>query len=458
MVKAAIYTRISADREGRALGVARQESDCRALAERLGWTVLEIYQDNDTSAFSGKARPKYRQMLDDVRSGKVAAVLAYAPDRLYRRLADLAEFIDVVTAARCAVQTVAAGEIDLSTAAGRQTAKLLGVIAEGESDRTGERIKRKLAERHGQGLPHGGQRPYGWEPDRVHIRESEAEVIRWAVKQTLGGVPIRTQFRELNARGVTNASGKPWTHSTYRGVITHARHAGLMRDGSPGAWPAIVSPEQHRALLRILSDPSRVTTPGRAGRLHLLSGIATCALCGRPLRVGRSKGKRTATYDVYRCYPGAHVTRHREHVEEFVLAVIAERLRRPDAVRLLAQDADEDARAAREAAESEAGRVRLLIDQAAAEHARSGLPFSALAAYTAELREQLSVAEAAAMPPQDRSAALGDVVDADDRGAAFLALPVDRQRVVIELLVTIEIGRGPRGNVFRPDGIDIEWK
>ncbi|MCW2678806.1 MAG: invertase Pin, partial [Frankiales bacterium] len=44
--------RISDDRTGDALGVERQEQDCRALAKRKGWTVSKVYRENDTSAFS----------------------------------------------------------------------------------------------------------------------------------------------------------------------------------------------------------------------------------------------------------------------------------------------------------------------------------------------------------------------------------------------------------------------
>lgn len=458
MTRCAIYCRISADKEGRALGVARQEADCRELAERLGYTDVVIYCDNDVSAFSGKPRKQYQRMLDDIREGRVQAVLAYAPDRLYRRLADLAEFIDIVQSTRCMVHTVAAGEIDLSTASGRQTAKLLGVIAEGESDRTGERIKRKLDERKAAGLPHGGHRPYGWEPDRMTIRESEAEWIRWGVRQTLGGVPIRAQFRELNDQGLTTSIGRPWNHATWRGVLTTARHAGLMRDGrTAGVWPAIVSPEEYRAVARILSDSTRVTTPGRAGKLHLLSGIARCAFpgCGKPMRVGKaSKGG----YSVLRCYPSGHVQRRYDHLERYVLAVVAARLRKPDAVALFAKDQDESARALRKAAELEAERLRLLIDDAAAQHAASGLPFSALTAYTAPLQEQLNAAERAATPPQDAKAAFGDLAGAKDMGAAFLGLSVDRQRAVIGILLDIRVGKGLRGNVFRPEGIELDWK
>jgi DNA invertase Pin-like site-specific DNA recombinase len=56
MIRAAIYCRISQDRAGAGLGVTRQE-DCGAPCERRGWVVVEVYADNDVSAYSGKPRP-----------------------------------------------------------------------------------------------------------------------------------------------------------------------------------------------------------------------------------------------------------------------------------------------------------------------------------------------------------------------------------------------------------------
>src|SRR6476619_53763 len=94
-VPAAIYARISRDREGAGLGVDRQEADCRALAERLGWEVVEVYADNDVSAYSGKVRPQYRAMLGAVKAGQVTALLAWHPDRLYRRAVDLEEIVNI---------------------------------------------------------------------------------------------------------------------------------------------------------------------------------------------------------------------------------------------------------------------------------------------------------------------------------------------------------------------------
>ena len=82
--RAAIYTRISQDREGAGLGVERQEADCRALAERLGWTIVAVHADNDLSAYSGKPRPGYLALLADLRAGAADAVVCWHTDRLHR--------------------------------------------------------------------------------------------------------------------------------------------------------------------------------------------------------------------------------------------------------------------------------------------------------------------------------------------------------------------------------------
>ncbi len=65
---AAIYARISSDPDDTRLGVERQLTDCRALAAKKGWPVFREYVDNDASAYSGKHRPAYLEMLDEGRS------------------------------------------------------------------------------------------------------------------------------------------------------------------------------------------------------------------------------------------------------------------------------------------------------------------------------------------------------------------------------------------------------
>jgi site-specific DNA recombinase len=101
---AAIYARISHDATGEALGVERQLDDCRRLAHELGWTVADEYVDNDRSAFSGRERPEYRRLMDDVKAGTRDGILAWHTDRLHRSPNELEAFISLCEAQTVAVQ------------------------------------------------------------------------------------------------------------------------------------------------------------------------------------------------------------------------------------------------------------------------------------------------------------------------------------------------------------------
>ena len=132
--RALIYCRISRDRSGAGLGVERQETDCRALAERLGLIVVgEPYVDNDVSAYSGKPRPAYKRMCADLADGAATVVIAWHTDRLHRSNVELESWITMAEPLGIVVQTVRAGELDLATANGRMTARIVGAVARHES-------------------------------------------------------------------------------------------------------------------------------------------------------------------------------------------------------------------------------------------------------------------------------------------------------------------------------------
>jgi len=311
---AAIYARISSDSTGEGLGVARQEADCRALIAARGWTIADVYRDNDISAYTGKSRPGYERLLADIAASKVSVIVTWHADRLHRSPKELERFIDLAEKAGVQVETVKAGTVDLSTASGRAVARTLGAWARFESEHKSDRIRRKLEQKATEGKPVGGMRPYGWEPDKVTPRETEAAVLREAARRILAGEPIRALVRDFNARGLYSSTGKVWTHPTLRGVLLTARHAGIREfkgeEIGTAVWPAIIDPDQWRAMRRMLLNPARVTTPGRAGKLHLLSGIAMCGVCGSPLRVGDSNHTKA-----YRCMQKVCVSRKADLLE-----------------------------------------------------------------------------------------------------------------------------------------------
>src|SRR3954454_23179211 len=116
MVHAAIYTRISSDPTHDLLGVTRQEDACRLLCEQKGWEVVEVFVDDDRSAYNGKTRPAYQALLTAIADRSVRAVVAGHPDRLHRSPRELEDFIDLIERTKAHVATVQAGEYDLTSA------------------------------------------------------------------------------------------------------------------------------------------------------------------------------------------------------------------------------------------------------------------------------------------------------------------------------------------------------
>src|SRR3954453_1920663 len=179
---AAVYARISSDNEGRALGVARQVEDCRRLAQSLDWQVAQEYVDNDLSAYSGKARPAYAQMLADLHDGLRDAVICYHVDRLTRRPVELEQFVATVDAAGVRQVRFVAGDMDLGTGDGLLIGRIMAAVAANESAAKSRRMRRKWEQNAARGVPHGDSvRPFGYEADRVTVRPDEAAVIRQLV-------------------------------------------------------------------------------------------------------------------------------------------------------------------------------------------------------------------------------------------------------------------------------------
>lgn len=82
------------------------------------------------------------------------------------------------------IHTVAEGDIDLSSASGRLQARLVGAVAEHESEHKSERIARKHQEIAAAGRwKGGGPRPFDYERDGVTIEPAEAAIAQEAIRR-----------------------------------------------------------------------------------------------------------------------------------------------------------------------------------------------------------------------------------------------------------------------------------
>ena len=284
MIRTALYARISDDRSGEGLGVARQRVDCRKLAQTRGWTVTEEFVDNDISAYSGKTRPQYEAMLADIREGRFDAVVAYHQDRLTRKPAEFEAFLTACQGAGVTLFATVSGSTDIGQGDGILIARIIAAVAANQSDAASRRIRRKNDERAQAGMPHvSGQRAFGYELDRMTVVESEAEVIRILAARFLAGESLVSLAGWLQSQGIMTTSGvNNWRTPTLRNLLKSPRLAGLREHRGevvgPAAWPAILTQHQYEQITHRFAQSAANRT--RSPRRYLLSGKVFCGACG----------------------------------------------------------------------------------------------------------------------------------------------------------------------------------
>lgn len=479
-LRVAIYLRISQDRSGEGLGVARQEDDCRKLAERLAEHAgavaqVEMFTDNDISAYSGKRRKQYERLTAAIEAGQFDVVVAWHPDRLHRSPLELEHFIALIERAKVTVHTVQAGAWDLSTPSGKAIAVTLSAWARYESEHKGARIKAARVQQAAAGKFHGGIRPYGYESDGTTVRPEEAREIVRMYEQVVAGVSLRQIVRDLNARGIptTKARG-PWTTQSVRDIITRHRHAGWsVHNGEvvgKAEWAALVSEETWQAAAAVLSDPARRTSPGNTPK-WLGSGVYLCGVCGQAeLRAGVSGSGRRPSY---RCRSRettgqGHVSRDAVQVDALVEETIVARLERRDALAQLSAGLDsggEDIAALR----LEQTALRQRLDSLAEMFAAGDIDARQLSTASGTMKAKIAEIDAALAAAGMRSP-LDELKGKDIRKAWFGTLPdrsdglsLGHRRAITDMLVAVTVlpapkGRRVSGAYFDPEFIDIAWK
>jgi DNA invertase Pin-like site-specific DNA recombinase len=488
---AGIYLRISDDKEGRELGVARQEEDDRRLADQLGVNVVEVYKDNDISAStrSKKKRPDYRRLLRDAELGRIKVIIAYTSARMTRRPRENEDLIDLAEKHGTVFQYVASPAFDLNTANGRMIARILVASDAGMAETTAELIARKKLERAQAGKFHGGGRPYGYEKDGKTLRDSEADVVAEGVGRVVGGESQTAIIRRLNDRGSLTAEGGLWTVGNFKRTFTKKRYV-IFDDNDPekrgirehatgeyrAEWPGIITRAEHALMMARFSQDTQPWAHGPAnGRRYLLSGLTRCGgvlasgePCGAAMYGQARKRDNGIRQRRYRCkgldnhareVGCGKVFRDAAALDEFVTEAVLLRLDSPEVARALASE--EDAAKVDELVKKLAG-FNLRRRQLAAEHAlkpyddydimRAAI-MGAIGEVETELR-QLQVGSARTLLPMDQPVR-----------AFWEKAPLEWQRDVVKLLVEkiIVLPGSPgsmmwNGHRFNRDHIKIIWR
>jgi site-specific DNA recombinase len=202
--------------------------------------------------------------------------------------------------------------------------------------------------------PNGGQRPFGYQNDRVTIKPSEAKVLREVAERILGGQSTGSMVRWLNESGVPTVTGAQWSAVTLKGMLTNPRYVGDLARGDnhevigKGAWRPILDRATFEALQQELAARAG-TAVGRPHTASLLGGIIRCGRCLTPMNARTSGGGRHPHFG-YDCSVNkggcGRVSRRRRVVDEYVEA------------QLLAHVGLEDLEADRKAAAADVARLQ----------------------------------------------------------------------------------------------------
>src|SRR5207302_998658 len=128
--------------------------------------------------------------------------------------------------------------------------------------------QRKHLELAQKGIPVGGNRPFGYQKDKLTLEPSEAALLEEAAKDLLAGVGLHTICRRWNDAGVKTTVGNPWRKQVLRNLLLSPRLAGyrvyqggIARDidGNPvmGQYPPILERGTWEAVCAVLQDPAR---------------------------------------------------------------------------------------------------------------------------------------------------------------------------------------------------------
>ncbi|MCP2195689.1 recombinase family protein [Williamsia deligens] len=460
-MQAIIYCRVSSDPNQRGKSVDEQERECRAVAASSGWDVGDVLVDNDRGAsrYSRGDRPAYARLKLLLAPGDV--LITWEASRAQR---DLAAYLELreLCAERGVLWSYSGRTYDLTRGDDRFTTGLDALLSEKEVEQTRERVLRAVRANAHAGRPHG-KVPFGYrlvrDPDtgesigRVEHPET-GPIFREAFRRVLAGEALYSVCKDFEARGIPaprprrDGSPAPWIQVTLRHILESPTYAGLRQHRGvvigPATWEPLITIEEHQQMLALLNDPARLTHRGSSPR-WLLTGIATCGVCGG--RIVRAKNRGC---DSYMCHEKFCVARKIATLDEFVVETILARLEQLDPAALAATDpttaaAFDEARALRD-------RLDDFVDQAAA----GELTAASLARIEARLLPQIASAERRA-----NAGARHPLVAAmvgDGAREHWASLDIVERRTVVRSMLSVTIHRAGVGRtVFNPDLITLEW-
>lgn len=222
-VIAGLYPRVSTDdqvREGFSLD--EQEKEMKKLCMYKNYQIYKVYREEGVSA-KNMNRPKFQEMIQDLKDGKINRIIVYKLDRLTRSIQDLEVICKLIEKYHCSLDSVSE-EINTDTATGVFFIRMTTILAQLEIEITSERTKFGLkgAAKNGNFC---GKAPIGYRKinKELVIDNLESEVVKEIFDDYVNGLSVCTITKKLNNK---NALNRNWRTTTIDRMLSNYIYCG----------------------------------------------------------------------------------------------------------------------------------------------------------------------------------------------------------------------------------------
>ena len=320
LTPAALYARVSSERQDVDLSVSAQLRALKDYAKANGYSVAREYVDE---AESGRVadRPQFREMIEEGSkpNAPFEVILVWKFSRFTRKREHAVAFKSMLR--RKGIRVVSITEHADDSPTGKLMEAIIESVDEFYSENLAQDVVRGMRESASRGFFLGSTAPFGYKRIKVgdgvkerptlEVDQTTAPVVKEVFESSLRGNGLKEICKALNGRGITNR-GKRWnkgglhyllTNEAYTGTAVWGRTSKGEKTQDPvrveGAWPALVSRELFDNVQLAMRDRApKVQRPARVGSKFLLSGLLLCGTCGKPY-IGQ--GAKSGQYGYYVC-------------------------------------------------------------------------------------------------------------------------------------------------------------
>ena len=314
---AALYARVSSDRQDVDLSVAAQMRALRDYARKNGYLVAREYVDE---AESGRIadRPEFRKMIDAASKtdAPFKEILVWKFSRFTRKREHAVAFKSMLR--RKGVRVVSITEQADDTPTGKLLEGIIESVDEFYSENLAQEVTRGMREAASRGFWVASRTPYGY--NRVMVQDGAkkrptlepdpdaSQIVKRIFDMAEAGTGMLKIAQALNDEGIASPAGKLWSKNGIHFILRNEVYTGALVWGTNGkgkdepvrvekAFPSIVSKTRFRRVNRLMrSRAPKVAHPRRVGSTYLLSGLVKCKSCNRALSGQDAKSGQFAYY------------------------------------------------------------------------------------------------------------------------------------------------------------------